>query len=42
MQKTKNKILWKEEMSYGGETWHMGRIYEELKKMSLANFHLYD
>ena len=27
------KSLWKEEMSYGGDTWYMGRIHEELKKM---------
>ena len=31
MHKTDNKALWKEEMSYGGETWYMGRIYKELK-----------
>ena len=31
MHKTENKSLWKEEMSYGGDTWYMGRIYEELK-----------
>ena len=31
MHKTENKSLWKEEMSYGGDTWCMGRIYEELK-----------
>ena len=30
-QKTENKSLWKEEMSYGGDTWYMGRIFEELK-----------
>ena len=29
--KTENKSLWKEEMSYGGNTWYMGRIFEELK-----------
>ena len=31
-------------MSYGGETWYMGRVYEELKKLHvrLANFHLHD
>ena len=33
MHKTENKSLWKEEMSYGGDTWYMGRIYEELKIM---------
>ena len=31
MNKTENKSLWKEEMSCGGDTWYMGRIYEELK-----------
>ena len=31
MYKIENKRLWKEEMSYGSETWYMGRIYEELK-----------
>ena len=31
MHKIENKSLWKEEMSYGGDTWYMGRIYEELK-----------
>ena len=31
MHKTENKRLWKDEMSYGGDTWYMGRIYEELK-----------
>ena len=34
MHKTENKRLWKEEISYGydgGDTWYMGRIYEELK-----------
>ena len=31
MHKIENKNLWKEEMNYGGETWYMGRIYEELK-----------
>ena len=31
MHKTENKSLWKEEMSYGGDTWYMGRILEELK-----------
>ena len=31
MYKVENKSLWKEEMSYGGETWYMGRIYEEVK-----------
>ena len=35
MHKIENKSLWKEEMRYGGETWNMGRIYEELK-LSLA------
>ena len=32
MHKTENKSLWKKEMSYGGDTWYVGRIYEELKK----------
>ena len=41
--KQKTKILWKEEMSYGGDTWYMGRIYEELKlRLRLANFHLHN
>ena len=31
MQKIEKKSLWKEEMSYGGETWYMGIINEELK-----------
>ena len=35
MHKTENKSLWKEEMSYGGDTWYMGEymgVYlEELK-----------
>ena len=36
--------FWKEEMSYGGDTWYMGRIYEELKnlRLHLANFHLHN
>ena len=45
MHKTENKSLWKEEMSYGGDTWYMGRIYEELKNklhLHLANFHLHN
>ena len=29
--KQKTKVQWKEEMSYGGNTWYLGRIYEELK-----------
>ena len=32
MHKIENKSLWKEEMSYGDNTWYMGRIFEELKK----------
>ena len=31
MHKIENKSLGKEEMSYGGDTWYMGRIFEELK-----------
>ena len=33
MHKTENKSLWRDEMSYGSDTWYtdMGRIYEELK-----------
>ena len=31
MHKTENKNLWRDEMSYGGDTWYMGRIYEGLK-----------
>ena len=34
MHKTENKSLWRDEMSYGSDTWYMGRIY--------ANFHLHD
>ena len=26
------RLLWKEEMSFGGDTWHMGRIFEDLKR----------
>ena len=29
MHKTENESLWKDEMSYGSDTWYMGRIYEE-------------
>ena len=36
MYKIENKSLWKEEMSYSGETWYMGRIYEERKKNMLG------
>ena len=30
-------------MSYGSDTWYIGRIYEELEKLRLrlANFHLH-
>ena len=31
MYKTENKSLWRDEMSYGSNTWYMGTIYEELK-----------
>ena len=31
MHKIENKSLWLEKMNYGGETWYMGGIYEELK-----------
>ena len=31
MHKTENKSLWKEEKSYGGDIWYMGRTFEELK-----------
>ena len=31
MHKIENKSLWKDEKSYGDETWYMGRTYEELK-----------
>ena len=31
MHRVENKILWKEEMSYGGDTSYTSRIYEELK-----------
>ena len=30
MHKIENKSLWKE-MSYGADTWYMGRIFEEVK-----------
>ena len=30
--KQKTKVYAKREMSYGGDTWYMGRIFEELKK----------
>ena len=29
--KIKNKSLWRDKMSYGSDTWYMGRIYDELK-----------
>ena len=32
MHKIEHKSLWKKELSYDGDTWYMGRIYEELKK----------
>ena len=43
MHKIENKSLWKEEMSYGGDTWYtwytcIGRIYEELKNMLVFGF----
>ena len=42
MHKTENKSLWKEEMSYGGDTWYMGRIFEELKiTLAFGYFHLH-
>ena len=41
MYKIENKHLWKEEMSYGGETWYMGRIYKTLR-LCLANFYLHN
>ena len=31
MYKSESKSLWKEEMSYGDDTWYMRRIYKELK-----------
>ena len=42
--KQKTKSLWRDEMSYGSDTWYMSRIYEELKKLRLrlANFHLHN
>ena len=44
MHKTENKSLWKEEMSYGGDTWYMGRIYEELNNYACVwqIFHLHN
>ena len=38
MHKIENKSLWKEEMSYGGESWYIGRIYEELKNMLVFGY----
>ena len=35
MHKIENKSLWKEGMSCGGDTWCMGRIFEELKNCAL-------
>ena len=32
MHEIENTSLWKEEMNFGGDTWYMGRIFEELKK----------
>ena len=32
MHKIENKSLWKEEMSYGGDTWYMGRTKKINKK----------
>ena len=31
MHKIENNSLRKEEMSYGGDTWYIGRIFEELQ-----------
>ena len=31
MHKIENKSLWKDGMSYTGETWYRGRMYEEPK-----------
>ena len=31
MHKMENKSLWKDEVSYGDDTWYMGRTFEELK-----------
>ena len=44
MHKIENKSLWKEEINYGGDTWYMGRIYEDLKKLCLhlSYFHLHN
>ena len=41
MHKIENKSLWKEEISYGGDTWYMGRAFEELKKYASLNSHLH-
>ena len=40
MHKIQNKSLWKEAMNYGGETWYMGRIYEELRKKKMLAYWL--
>ena len=38
-----NKSLWKDEKSYGGDTWYMDSTFVELKiRLSLANFHLHN
>ena len=36
MHEIENKSLWKEEMSYGSDSWFMGRLFEELKKIALV------
>ena len=38
MHKTENKSIWKEEMSYGGDNWYMGRKL----CLHLANFRLHN
>ena len=30
MHEIENNNVWRDEMSYGGDTWNMGRIFEEL------------
>ena len=42
MHEIENKRLWKDEMSFGGDTWYMDRIFEELKIMHLPNIYLHN
>ena len=31
MYEIEHKSIWIQEMSYGGDTWYMGRIFEDLE-----------